>query len=70
VFFQLARTGGGLDASPGSNEFVVSAGILGPTETFTEGIEAVGKLADASDLPPIAASRRPEAVSPPSSARE
>ena len=37
--------GGGFDAAPARDEFVVGAGVFGPAEAFAEGVEAVGELA-------------------------
>ena len=41
-FFRWHRTGGGFNATPGSNEFVVSARILGPALAFAERVKAIG----------------------------
>ena len=41
-----AAGGGGLDAGPARDEFIVGAGVFGLAEAFAEGVEAVGELAD------------------------
>ena len=45
-FFNWHSTGGSFDASPGSNQFVIRSGILGPALAFAECVKTVGKLAD------------------------
>ena len=37
--------GGGFDAGPTSDKFVVGAGVFGLAEAFAQGVEAVGELA-------------------------
>src|ERR1700688_595110 len=37
--------GGGFDAGPARDEFVISAGVFGLAEAFAESVEAVGELA-------------------------
>src|SRR5690606_39491069 len=38
--------GGGDDGVPGADQFVVSAGFLGPLLALAQGVQVVGKLAD------------------------
>jgi hypothetical protein len=45
-FFDGHSTSGGLDAGPGSNQFVIKSGIFGPALPFAERVEAVGQLTD------------------------
>src|ERR1039458_6823076 len=37
--------GGGFDAGPARDEFVISAGVFGLAEAFAESVKAVGELA-------------------------
>ena len=53
------RAGGGFDAGPAGDEFVVGAGVFGPALALAERVEAVGELADGfRRLLASAASRR------------
>ena len=57
--------GGGLDAGPARDEFVVGTGVLGLAEAFAESVEAVGELAHGFGFAAEAARSAPEADSPP-----